>query len=336
MWNTPAPPPLPLCRSLVCGIFDSRQLRVVDTQNIQGITFFFLSGQLISLYIHQSDESCASEMYEQLSDSLRGQTAWLYVPIPKTDKLVVLGTRTFIKGLYSVLIRMEKAGDINIGRAGFYAEYPDPTAGQKKPTKMPDQCLSANGPVTFLYGEPKDGFVVPFLGAYNRNSSAELDSPNLVDLPRGFLLEKSGFKHVKTEHGYYSRAPLSQVLASTVFYHPISRCCRGIILKYENGGCRALGQCRVNADASDTVDRPQQICIREDRRVRRVHGLMSRYLVPKVLFIHDFEEDTCDKEWKRHPLEGFIEFWFHSGDDIHIQVTAQFNNDSMRGIEWQG
>ncbi|KAL1844965.1 hypothetical protein VTK73DRAFT_1420 [Phialemonium thermophilum] len=63
---------------------------------------------------------------------------------------------------------------------------------------------------------------------------------------------------------YHSWAPLDGVSTSVVFYGGEARYCRGVLLYYTNGGCRAIGQCRVQADPSKKVD-GSLFCFRADK-----------------------------------------------------------------------
>ncbi|KAJ4856325.1 hypothetical protein T069G_09693 [Trichoderma breve] len=122
IWNTPAPPRFSLCNAQIPDVFETWRLQVVNTQKIIGITFFFLDDKLYDLYIHDSDESNANALYEQLSPDVQRGAFWIYLPIGTTDRILVLGTRFISRSEYNVLVRMEKAGDVVIGRNCFFSE----------------------------------------------------------------------------------------------------------------------------------------------------------------------------------------------------------------------
>ncbi|TFB05509.1 hypothetical protein CCMA1212_002428 [Trichoderma ghanense] len=322
IWNTPAPPQLSLCRALVPGSFESRRFQVVDTQKIRGITFFFLSHRLYNIHIHHSDKASAYSVYEQFSQSMRQEAFWIYLPLASTDRMLVLGTRFLREGVYNLLVRMEKAGDIVIGQNRFFRKgdpiYGDDGIRKNLPHLYSDQCLSANGPVTLVYGEPKEGFSIPLIGSY---CASPTQQP-----PRPFGLEKPSAP--LGGYGYYSRAPLSHITRATVFLNPVHGVCRGVLLHYENGGCRTVGQCRVNVDASETVDAPTMICVRAESPCN-FHSCGSRVAIK---FLRDGLQDELGNGWKRHPLEGFIEFYFED-QGVSVQITSSFHEDLVRPLE---
>ncbi|PTB79806.1 hypothetical protein M440DRAFT_1350888 [Trichoderma longibrachiatum ATCC 18648] len=327
IWNTPAPPPLSLCRALVPGSFDSRRFQVVDTQKIRGITFFFIGHKLYNIHIHHSDKSSAYSVYEQFSYAMRQEAVWIYLPLPSTDRLLVLGTRFLREGVYNLLVRMEKAGDVVVGQNRFFKEgdiiNKSDAIRKNLPYLYSDQCLSANGPVTLVYGEPKEGFTIPLMGSY---CASPTQQP-----PRPFGLEKpseplAGYGYAP--YKYYSRAPLSHVTRAAVFLDPDHGVCQGVLLHYENGGCRTVGACRVNVHASETVDAPTLICTRAESPCN-FHTTTSRV---RIKFLRDAQHDELDKGWKCRPLEGFLEFLYHNGSASAL-VTKAFHEDLVRPLE---
>lgn len=63
------------------------------------------------------------------------------------------------------------------------------------------------------------------------------------------------------QNAYFSSAPLENVNGIKVFDERKNRFCTGILLEYENGGQRALGQCRFNVDLARVYRRPVRICL---------------------------------------------------------------------------
>ncbi|KAL7949177.1 hypothetical protein V8C42DRAFT_362542 [Trichoderma barbatum] len=323
IWNTPAPPRFSLCKGLIPGNFTSRRLQVVNTQKVIGITFFFLQDRLYDIYIHDSDKSSANTLFEQLSPDMRKSAFWVYLPIGPTDKMLVFGTRFLAIGEYNVLIRMEKAGDVVIGRNPFFSanDYVRPSLlPEDLPSSHSVQCLGADSPVTLLYGESRQGSDIPVLAAY-------CESPNW-NLPGPFMLEKPAPERFH-RLGYYSRAPLDQIAEVTVYYKPDNGGCRGILMRYMNGGCRAVGQCRVNVDPSKRVAEPSLICVRKDLYTD-VQDLAQEKTLVK--FTHGNLHDKLDKTWVRYPLEGYIEFHF-CFEHVLVEITTEFRDDVVRPLE---
>ncbi|KAL6700174.1 hypothetical protein J3F84DRAFT_362948 [Trichoderma pleuroticola] len=324
VWNTPAPPRFSLCNAHIYYEFDTWRLQVVNTQKIVGITFFFLQDRVYDIYIHDSDESSANALYEQLSPEMQRGAFWIYLPIGTTDRMLVLGTRFISRSEYNILVRMEKAGDVVIGRNCFFSEndyhYED-LFPEDWPSARPDQCLGGDGPVTLVYGEREQGYLdIPLFGAYCESSSWTLPEPFMLEKPTPERFDR---------FGYYSRTPLGQIAESTVYYRSDTGGCRGILLRYKNGGCRAVGQCRVNVDPSETTAEPSLICVRNEV-YRDSQGLTQEKT--QVKFTHDTLADKVDEGWARHPLEGFIEFYFFY-DHVLVEITTEFHEDVVRTIE---
>jgi hypothetical protein len=70
-----------------------RRLHAVDLNGTRGMTFFFLSGQLVGVHVHRSCGSCAMDTYERLSSRRRRSVVWIYMPIAPEDRVLVLGAR---------------------------------------------------------------------------------------------------------------------------------------------------------------------------------------------------------------------------------------------------
>lgn len=108
-----------------------------------------------------------------------------------------------------------------------------------------------------IYSEPKEGRPISFFGS---RQGPPLSQP----LPAPFRLEDPGCWPVSA-NGYFSWAPLSNVSSTLAFYDANTGFCRGILFHYQNGGCRAVGQCRLGVDPAEAVVRPVQFCFWHDR-----------------------------------------------------------------------
>lgn len=58
---------------------------------------------------------------------------------------------------------------------------------------------------------------------------------------------------------YFSSASLANVASTETFHDPEEGSCKGIIIRYEDGVERALGQCRIGVDPSTVCIDPKQI-----------------------------------------------------------------------------
>ncbi|KAL2021088.1 hypothetical protein VTK56DRAFT_7507 [Thermocarpiscus australiensis] len=292
IWNTPAPPSLTLCKAYPTDLASCRAFHAVEMNSIKGITFFFSMGLLFGIHIHRSEESCAMDtLTRNFSNRRRRTVVWVYLPISKRDRALVLGIREDLRTwTLNILVRMERVGDIIIG--------PQCKGGVK------NRCLAASAPVTIVYGEPKEGRPVRFFGAYCRPPLAQA-------LPTPFRLEKPGRSPIDCDVYFFSWAPLGGVSSTLVFYDEDTGFCRGIIFHYRNGGSRAVGQCRLRVDPVERVVRPDRLCFRVDScsdRWRKIYTV-------QVKFKQDAPTNHTDTDiegWNCRPMEGLIKFWFTS------------------------
>ncbi|KAI1090914.1 hypothetical protein F5B19DRAFT_503459 [Rostrohypoxylon terebratum] len=103
---------------------------------------------------------------------------------------------------------------------------------------------------------------------------------------------------------YFSRAPLVDITSAGVFYDEDNQLCKGIIFRYHDGACRAVGQCRVHIDATTWVCRPRRLWYRIHTRDLRHRVIYSLQVTLQEAPIHQQEG------WRCHQLEGMLNFWF--------------------------
>ncbi|KAI1296160.1 hypothetical protein F5Y03DRAFT_387245 [Xylaria venustula] len=285
VWNTPNPPDLQLCRA-----YEKKRLSqfqrffAVELDSIRGITFLFSSHQLYGIHIHRSTAPCASSSLQRFPSRRRRSTLWCYLPISNQDRVLVLGVRLSANLDFNILVRMQKAGDVIIGSN---------ISGSAE-----DQCLGWHAPITLIYGESQEGQTVPYFGAYCRPTSGS-------QLPKRFQFHKAKL-YPLGEDAYFSIASLEGIRSVEVFYDQDTRHCRGIVFYYQNGGCRAVGQCRVAMDSTRQFTHLSQICFRINL-VRGNNGdILSAVQVDWKGDPHTHEE----KGWKCEPLEGKLIYWY--------------------------
>ncbi|KAI0404759.1 hypothetical protein F4802DRAFT_566206 [Xylaria palmicola] len=285
VWNTPNPPDLQLCQA-----YEKKRLSqfqrffTVELDSVRGITFFFSSSQLYGVHIHRSTAPCASSSLQRLPSRRRRSILWCYLPLTNQDRILVLGVRRSANLGFNILVRMQKAGDVIIG------------PNISSPAE--DQCLGWHAPITLIYGESQEGQTVPYFGAYCQPTSGS-------QLPKRFQVCQPKF-YPLGEDAYFSMASLKGVRSVEVFYDQDSRHCRGIIFYYQNGGCRAVGQCRISMDSTKQLTQPSQICFRVNS-VRGNHGnILSTVQIDWKAGPHTHEE----KGWECEPLEGKLIYWY--------------------------
>jgi hypothetical protein len=220
---------------------------------------------------------------------LRRTVVWIYLPISQHDRALVLGIRKALQSRdLNVLIRTELIGDVIIGLQ---------SEGQ-----VEDRCLATSTPLTMIYGEPSEGRPVRFFGAY---CGPPLDKA----YPKPFRLEKPGPCPIDDD-AYFSWAPLCAVSSTLVFYDQNTGFCRGIVFRYQNGGSRAVGQCRLQVDPAESVVRPVRFCFRANSCSSRWNRTI--YTV-QVKFKQGARTNHAEKDiagWESQPMKGLVKFWF--------------------------
>ncbi len=297
IWNTPFPPSEALCRADLVDTNSCQFLRVVELDDIKGITFFFIYGALSGVHVHYSDESCAMDTYtRELNDRGREAVVWIYLPISTRDQVLLLGTRRALQsesGDRCILFRTKLAGDIIIGK--------------EMRENVEDNWLAAPAPVAMLYGDPKPGRNITFFGGHNRALSPD---PALL---RPF--HQPGPGSVLLGQAYFSWAPLSSVSSAVVFSDESTGACRGILFCYHDGGARAVGQCRLHVDSTASVLRPARICFQVDSDPDRINKTAH---TPRVKFKgarSGGASSKVEEGWESRQMEGIIKFWISYGDN---------------------
>ncbi|KAK4234056.1 hypothetical protein C8A03DRAFT_18978, partial [Achaetomium macrosporum] len=289
LWNTPTPPSLALCRAYPADIARCQSFYAVEMDKINGLTLFFSGARLFGLHVHHLGESCAIDDYiRALSNRRRRSIVWIYLPISKGDRPALLGIREGLQTrTQSTVIRTKLVGDVVLGMQCKGA--------------IRDSILGASPPLTMIYGEPKQGDPVCFFGIYCRAQADQgLTKPFRLPNPYGSRLG---------DEAYFSWAPLSGVSSTLVFYDEINGDCRGILLRYRNGGARAVGQCRLQVDPVEGVAEPVQLCFRVDSCSSSFNRILY---IARVKFKQTAQASGTaeDERWESHEMEGMIKFWF--------------------------
>jgi hypothetical protein len=106
-------------------------------------------------------------------------------------------------------------------------------------------------PRTLVYSVGSDGSSTSIVVALNESGvqSGRVEEPR-YNLPDDL--------HPRMQHSY---ASLENVASVCVYYRPGTGLCRGILFYYDNGGQRAVGQCRLHVDPCETYKRPSSIAL---------------------------------------------------------------------------
>ncbi|KAH6604932.1 hypothetical protein Trco_006639 [Trichoderma cornu-damae] len=259
-WDTRTPPPLESL-SVRPAISKSIQFATIHLARITGITFFMSakSGTVFAIHTHTSQAPSAVPTFSRLSKHQQWQACWIHVPFTSGDRLTHFGVRHVDSTSWHILVmktpscrfrfrgrtcpnttqlRFEKAGDYIIG-----PHFEKDEEVQDSIWPVEDQLLlvcsiSRTGSVLALNAFPqRSGTAVP--------PFAQIDQ---IRLPPAFT------------QAFFSSAPLENVVRLRVFTDH-AKCCRGLLLEYEDGSKRSVGECRIGVDRQRVYRSPACICI---------------------------------------------------------------------------
>ncbi|KAL6414356.1 hypothetical protein AUP68_00874 [Ilyonectria robusta] len=288
-WDTPTPPDLQICRFYPNNIRYSTQFKTIDLCQTNGITLFFSLGQVWDIHAHTQKAPCALATYQRLPPRRQRSVAWVYVPFSQKDHITALGARMSLSesssfGSTCLLFRMKLAGDVSVGLTPA--------------RKAKNLLLSKSRLMTMIYNtielQP-----VSVIGAY---STGEEDRSPMTPF-RHPIIDDAPFSNA-----CFSFAPLDLVDCMRVFNDKLTGLCLGILLHYQNGAQRALGQCRVDVDPVEDYVKPVQLCFRRQVRVRP--GTRRQLQTTIVRGTSSQEHNHDEQGWTCFEMQGALEFWF--------------------------
>ncbi|KAI1822656.1 hypothetical protein F4861DRAFT_381574 [Xylaria intraflava] len=297
IWDTPMTPlsPQQVPQTCLYGSIDKpNRFYTIETSSVTGLTFFFTFGSFYAIHVHTDARPYAAIPPECLSRRLQSITTWNYVPVPANDRVLAIGLRGLPSNpldTHCFLIRTKLAGNISIG----------PWVKEHSTVHM-----LANPPTTLIYGRNKSK-KLSVLGAFPKATFSDGTNPAFSNL---FGPERCPFTSNRSSYEVnFSAAPLNDVTFAQVFHQEGRSWSRGLILKYQNGAKRALGDCRVGVDPYKMYRAPRILCIsmlldRETHGVRELHKVRTR-------FISRSTGDDEVQDDKFYEMNGTLHFWFH-------------------------
>ncbi|KAL7944595.1 hypothetical protein V8C42DRAFT_325295 [Trichoderma barbatum] len=286
-WDTSTPPAVehllsPTARSPRNKV---TQFSTIDVSKITGITFFMTwqtqtmmttnSGPVFFIHAHTPKTPSAKPTFDRLS-AQDWAGVWYYVPFPSNDRLTFFGVRHVHAIYLQVLFRFEKAGDCIVG----FQSRRNPTSHDMV-WPVDDQLLlvcgiTESGNTVTLDAHPKrSGTIKPPFALPSNQHLPALDCPVFM-----------------------SSAPLEHVVCLRLYTDEDVGICRGILLEYENGAQRTLGECRIGLDLERAYLRPVCIYIGQKWGLRR--------WTIKVRVDGQPEHKLEKREWKRHDMRGTL------------------------------
>ncbi|KAL6910158.1 hypothetical protein GGI43DRAFT_389463 [Trichoderma evansii] len=302
IWNIPTPHALPsLAHNTpldkpLSGRFEALSL---DPDYTTGVSFFLLNGKIMAIHGHTKQGSQALQAFQYLCRFHHMFPNWIYIPISTKDKVITIGTvraKLQLRELpgrrmppmisYSIVLTL-KSGKYFIG-------YPS----NSPTTKTNETLYEMQQPdhPTLIYDVVNRSFIW-FIGA------------GMIGEPASGIETDTKYPNDPRIYLYNSYAPLERVVKAHVFTDNEADRCRGILLEYEDGMKRALGQCRLGFDHAQCYENPTTFCY-----------LPVKSLFKENLGYHDkgiqvtfdsktgpFEEQDTAK-WEICPMKGTLQF----------------------------
>ncbi|RSL80391.1 hypothetical protein CEP52_017394 [Fusarium oligoseptatum] len=298
-WDTPTPPDLQRCRFYPAKITRSTRFRTIDLRQTNGITFFFCYGEIYAVHAHTRSFPCAQTTYQRLSHRRQQSVTWVYVPFSQQDSIAALGARMSLSESTSfsstcLLFRMRLGGDVSVGLTS---------------SKQAKDLLLSKSPMTIIYNI-RELQPVSVIGAY---PTGEEDNSLMTPFHHPFIDDPP------FPNACFSLAPLESVNRISIFNNKPTGRCMGILLQYQNGAQRSLGQCRVGVDPVEDYVKPVHICFHRQSYVRS--GTSVQVQETMVRGTSRREHDHDEQGWTCFEMEGELEFWF-SHEETKLTVIV--------------
>ena len=177
---------------------------------------------------------------------------------------------------------MERAGDVLVGW-GL--------------SRHDSQDMLSKGPRhTLIYGIPELNGIAT-VGVFPATTESNV---SVFDMPK-LTVQWPSF--------CFSYASLDKVYSVQVFYQRDWEHCQGLLIVYEGGAQRALGQCRVGWDPYLTYIRPSVLCTapRDPRPNLQGHQFEVRCVLGHELHKHQ-------GYWRCYPMRGILQCWFKKNE----------------------
>lgn len=129
--------------------------------------------------------------------------------------------------------------------------------------------------------------------------------------------------------GILTSAPLRHVLRADVFLKDRGTFCRGVVLAYDNGGQRAVGDCRVGIEPFERYENPKWLCSSAATTADQMD--IYRTDLVRVRFAGDAAQGHEEEGWECQAMDGILKFWV-SNESQHLHIVP----DKTGGGSTQG
>ncbi|KAK3897145.1 hypothetical protein C8A05DRAFT_20026, partial [Staphylotrichum tortipilum] len=314
LWDTPTPPDLQRCPVRPEAIAACLRFHTINVNELSGLTFFFHNGRAMAIHAHSRKMPSASLVFSSLGDWCQSRVVWTYVPLPPRDPLTRIGF--LLSGMSALLtvgpkletntlskLRTSSAGDTVVGRyqAGGEGRF----------------IISNQRPTTLIYSTGRFRPISVISPYSNAEQTGTLIEPRTYPRPEQF----------PSPGWHFSCAPLDNVWRIQVFLEEDSLHCRGLLLEYEGGGQRALGQCRLLVDQTKTYNRPSRIAFTNVLRLPA--GSEFDLEATKVAFD---EIPEGGDGWSSFGMTGTLWFWF-TEKETRLEMSTSADPESTTSEE---
>jgi hypothetical protein len=125
---------------------------------------------------------------------------------------------------------------------------------------------------------------------------------------------------------YFSSAPLQDVASVQVFFSAQdgekNTLCKGMLFRYNGGGQRAVGQCRLHVDPCELYVRPSAFYFQHCRYSLAYRKAQDPSGVRIRVQIGDLQQK--DGGWKYAPFDdGLVLYFWFTDEDCYIDLGRQ-------------
>lgn len=311
IWNIPSPHVLPSpahgppLDTPLSGRFVALNL---DPDRTTGLSFFLFNQKIQAIHGHTKRGSQALEAYQRLHSLRKAIPDWVYIPITANDKVISVGTVRTISLLKSPAAIRRKMGPIisysivltmKSGKYFIGLSYPRSRAHFTET----------------LYSIPQfeDRHLTLIHNGWNHSSASFIGADTVGEATSGLELRTDD----PLQSAINCYESLERVVCAKVFSENESGKCRGILLEYEDGIKRTLGQCRLGFDAVRSYEHPTSFCYLSISY--RIHEHLA-YFGKNVYVAFNSETSSVEgqgtAEWEIHPMQGTLHFAYNSYETV--------------------
>ncbi|KAJ3525967.1 hypothetical protein NM208_g11412 [Fusarium decemcellulare] len=262
IWDTPTPPlailvdkpgspkkskpgdpeefTLDQCASSINSLSYFR-FKTVDLSTATGLTFFYseAGNVMFSIHVHTRNLPLAHLCRFHAKDRLDNI---IYVPLPPGDEIEWLAVREGFdhrpyryEGCPSFMLQTKLSGTVHVGLV--------------KRRSVRTTAFSRD-PKVLIRGGPDH----QYRRLFSLFPKSDSDIPQEAYMP----INVRGDLTTGRDYMFWSWAPLDNVKSAEVF-HDDEGHFKGLLMAYNNGGQRAVGECRLGVDASKTWTKPSRL-----------------------------------------------------------------------------